>query len=416
MLKNKIKRIAFTGPFSDVNFGDYAMLVNNIYTLDIKNITIFSYDYKFSNKINNDYLEEYNTDVVEVLLNSKYGGTIENVPSTPVELLNEVKNYDDLVTSIKNINVLVVNGGGYFNGLWSKPHRVEKLLKIMAPILVANQLNKKIIFTGNSYGPFAGYVDFFSSFLGGLKNITFGCRDNLYSPVWMNQIGINVSMLEYIPDDLFLIRKKILSRKKTYTVKKDDYIVMETYLPVDLIKSTAENLIEFSEKIFKKYKLRIVFLPFNLAHGGLDQARYLNTILNNYDFIDISKSGYLPVQDAVQIIKGAKLVISTRYHALVIALAFKIPIVTVLKDVMGDKRYYYNKNRGMLDVAFKDIPFDERIYLKLDYLEALRFISDDYKKIIKEQIENYGFQYEKNKKNLEKVHDVFFRRINNLEF
>ncbi|MBZ4646705.1 MAG: hypothetical protein JG777_2194 [Clostridia bacterium] len=412
-MKTQIKKIAFTGPFADVNFGDYAMLVNNIYDLDVRDIILFSYDDYFLNKIKNDYLNQFNVEITEVKLFDNHNKGAENHLITPIELLNKIKNYQEIAEKIEEADVLIVNGGGYFNGLWSKSHRIERLTKIMAPILVANQQKKRIVFTGNSYGPFGEDADFFACFFNVLDNVTFGCRDNLYSPMWLKQIGVNDEKLKYLPDDLFLINNNILIQKQSHSIVTQNYIVMETYLPLDFIKTNLEHFKNFSKKMFRKYGLSIVFLPFNLEHGGMHQAQFLNSVLDNYQFFDIAKKGYLPIQDAVEIIKGAELVVSTRYHALVIALAVGTPIISVLKDVMDDKRYYYNKNYGMLRQGLKGIPFDERYYLRLDYLDALDFIADNFNTIINLQNHNYNSQYISNKEKLKLVRKNYLETISN---
>ena len=355
-MKSKTKKIGFTGPFSDINFGDYAMLINNIYDLDIKDIILFSYDNYFLNKIKSDYLGEYNVEIKEIeLFDYPIHISAENKIITPIELINRIKNYQELSKKINEIDVLLVNGGGYFNGLWSKPHRIEKLIKIMAPILLANQQKKSIYFTGNSYGPFWNDREFFACFFSFLDDVTLGSRDNLYSPMWLRQIGVNDKNIKFLPDDLFFINNALINQKPSYRITSQNYIVMETYLPLDFIKNNLEHFKLFSKRIYDKYGLSIVFLPFNLEHGGLQQGKFLSTVLDNYEFYDISNIGYLPIQDAVDIIKKARLVISTRYHALVVALAVKTPVINIIKDVNKDKRYYYNKNYGLLKQVFKGI-------------------------------------------------------------
>lgn len=42
-----IKSIAVCGPFSDINLGDYAMLINNLIDIDFHQAYVFSYDEKF---------------------------------------------------------------------------------------------------------------------------------------------------------------------------------------------------------------------------------------------------------------------------------------------------------------------------------------------------------------------------------
>lgn len=404
------KKIAFTGPFADVNFGDYAMLVNNIYDLDAKDVTLFSYDDVFLSRIQNDYLNKFNVEIVEVKLHKKSGNeTVSCASITPIELLHKVENYQEIVARLEDIDVLIVNGGGYFNGLWSMPHRIERLTKIIIPILIANRLGKEIFFTGNSYGPFEQDANFFTCFFGVLENTTLGCRDNLYSPMWLKQIGVDDKKLKYIPDDLFVVNESLLNKSRVHAILAKKYIVMETYLPLDFIKSNLDFFKNFSERLFNKYGLAIVFLPFNLGHGGLDQAEYLASVFTNYEYFDISKCGYLPIQDTFEIIRNAELVISTRYHAFVVALSVGTPAISVLKDVMNSKSYYYNKNYGMLKQVLKDIAFDERYYLRLDYLDAIDFVAENFTSIVEFQRRNYNATYVLNKNNLNTIRKNFLK-------
>lgn len=41
-------KIGFSGPYCTANFGDWAMLVNNMYDLDDHEYTIFTYSSQFS--------------------------------------------------------------------------------------------------------------------------------------------------------------------------------------------------------------------------------------------------------------------------------------------------------------------------------------------------------------------------------
>ncbi|WP_396027408.1 polysaccharide pyruvyl transferase family protein [Aerococcus urinaeequi] len=48
----------------------------------------------------------------------------------------------------------------------------------------------------------------------------------------------------------------------------------------------------------------------------------------------------------LHILLHAEMVITSRYHALVLSIANKVPILSMMKDGVGDKRYYYNKKGG----------------------------------------------------------------------
>ena len=44
-----------------------------------------------------------------------------------------------------------------------------------------------------------------------LKNPVIGSRDNLLSPMWANQIGIDKDKIEFIPDD-FIVNEKLINK------------------------------------------------------------------------------------------------------------------------------------------------------------------------------------------------------------
>jgi len=93
-------RVGFVGPFGDSNFGDYGMLINNIYDIKAKDITIFSYNIPLISKLAQKYLNNYNLSLCEVNIvaepnlmvthNCKeYAIEYNNYPDTPFEILKK---------------------------------------------------------------------------------------------------------------------------------------------------------------------------------------------------------------------------------------------------------------------------------------------------------------------------------------
>ena len=409
------KTVGITGPISEINFGDYAMLINNLYDLGVKNVIIFSYNSGFSKQIVDEYLLDFNVEIIEIYLNTmdgpkasevanKVGYLPFNFPTvTPIDVMYNIKNIDELKKKISEIDLLLVNGGGYFNHLWNNSlWRSSMLQKIIAPILVANQQNKKIVFTGNGIGPFEQSEEFFNYFFNYLKAPVIAVRDRMYSSVYLKRIGYTEDKINFIPDDLYIINSKIINLplKQTLNLDGRKYIILELYYSLEELEMYMDNIKEFSKQMFEKYKLSIVFVPFDFDRGGMWQGELLSKELKNFYLYDLNNVGYLPIQDLIQLIKGSELVVCSRYHALVLSIGNAVPVVNTIKKVCDDHRYYLNKNYGLLEYAFENINFDELKFLKIDFLQTLEFISNNFKEIIDYQktiFESNVFLENKNK-------------------
>ncbi|MDQ0644573.1 polysaccharide pyruvyl transferase family protein [Microbacterium murale] len=402
--------IGFTGPYSDVNFGDYAMLVNNVYALDAQDTTIFVYDRPFVEKIRDDYFEDRQVRLVEVKLRrGAFSSGRDTRFLTPMEILREIENIDEVTAAVAGMDTLYVNGGGYFNSLWTQPHRIERLVQIIAPALVAATMNVPVVFTANGYGPFRGDTEFFASFFGSLPNARFGARDTILSPHWLNQAGVHPEQIHTLPDDLLFIDERLAPTREPQT---DRYVVIETYLPTDFIADNLAHFERFVQRMANDHELRVVFVPFNVGHGGVDQGRLLAERLDGVEMFDITERGYLPIEDAVALVRDAELVISSRYHAVILALSVGTPFVSVLKDVLGDKQYYYGKNVGALEGVLEGQPHDLRDYFFMDYVEGLNAVVDDFEGITRRQRENHSAAFPRTGTKLRAARETYLKGAN----
>lgn len=81
-----------------------------------------------------------------------------------------------------------------------------------------------------------------------------------------------------------------------------------------------------------------------------------------YSRVNISRllgRGYFSIQDVLHIFCDVEMVIRSRYNALVLSIANKVPILSVMKDRVGDKIYYYNKIEGGIQQVFDGLDIDE---------------------------------------------------------
>lgn len=342
-------RVGFTGPYADVNFGDYAMLVNNIADLGVDELTVFSYDDGFLRRLMSDYCPDLDPRIVAVELDDlPEGRGLTERPITGMEVLALLRNEDQVRSALEGVDVLVVNGGGYLNELWARPHRQMRLLQILAPAMLAAEMGKRVVFSANGIGPFADSLDSMANLLAGLPTATLTVRDRLYSPMWARRLGVAEGRLRHAPDDLLLIHESLRSREpRIVGAPRRPYVVVETYQPVDQLRADLARWRAFVECMADRHDCDVVFLPLHLGAGGVDQALLLHDELG-LPWVDIREVGYLPIEDAVALVSGAELVISGRYHALVLALAAGTPVLSVVREVAGDLGYYYSKNAGVL--------------------------------------------------------------------
>lgn len=130
------KIIGFVGPFCDTNYGDYAMLVNNYYSMAVSQSVVFVND--DSEASLNEILSYYNmkSDVCRVSINEGISEYLGNYPFTPLEIVNSCLNVFEVEKKLESIDLLVVSGGGMFNDLWNFPHRRKRLFSVLSTIFI----------------------------------------------------------------------------------------------------------------------------------------------------------------------------------------------------------------------------------------------------------------------------------------
>lgn len=416
-------KIAITGPLADKNLGDYGMFINNLYDMSKENkYVVFSYNGSFVQNLKSDFLQDYDVNFIDVKLAEKVKlnfnlieelkkirrtllGTSRKKIPTPLELLNRCLNIRQLESEIESIDVLLVSGGGYFNDLWFEWERNDDLFKIIIPILIASRMNKKVVFTANGYGPFDSSQHFYEMIFAESKNAIFGCRDKKLSPMYLSSVGVNT--VEYLPDDLYIVNSKIEFSEENCYKKYGDYVIFEQYGDVKKLKNNIDkikSLVEF----LKNKKLNLVFLTFDIDEQTTTFLK--ENIKQENFFIFEYESGYLKINDAVGLIKNSKLVICNRYHALVLSITHKVPVINVIKPVY-DLRYYYNKNVGLLDNAFEGLYYDYGLFVKESISEVVDVILSDFDNMLMQQMALYqSNEFDLNKTALADVRNAFFNK------
>ncbi|MGH2108691.1 hypothetical protein [Aerococcus urinaeequi] len=86
------------------------------------------------------------------------------------------------------------------------------------------------------------------------------------------------------------------------------------------------------------------------------------------------------------------MVITSRYHVLVLSIANKVPILSVMKDEVGEKRYYYNKNGGLIQQVFDGLDIDETRLMKRNFTDAFELVKENFTNLVAEQQNHYASQ------------------------
>jgi len=392
---NNDLKMGFVGAFGDANFGDYAMLVNDICAIHAKENYIFTYNEKLSKQLETAYLRDKIINIVmvqsryqaEKTLGDKYSIQYDDTVMTPLEVLESIEEIDILREKISEIDSLYVVGGGFFNRVWNASHRKAKLLIIMAVIILADEERKPIIFGGNTFGPFDESTRFFAAFFSSLKNARYATRDDVFSPACMRSIGL-CEPITILPDDLYFIDAKLIQAAHRPDIDKllpEKYIVLELYASIDEIKDKINAIKVFCAYMKDTYCLDTVFVPLDQGYGGEIQGEILSEKIEQMTYIGFFENEFRKIEDLQYIVKNASIVLCQRYHLFVVALSQNVPVIHIQKKVCGDQRYYYCKVKGVLDEIFKSQIFKISDFMVTDIYEGLNLLKQSFNECVLQQ-------------------------------
>jgi len=371
------------------NFGDYAMLINDIrtfYSIN-KNIKIKIFSYKVDNtrcNINNnlsDITDQLDIEVVPDLTDSSvdqcefekiwqetYNGDLSKVNSTFIKNINEC-------------DKIIFMGGGYINNNWRC-----KNITFMIAINCAKILGKSVYFLANTIGPLdEKYKNIVGESLQFVESIMI--RDNsIFSEKILNDIGYKNIIKG--PDDFFFVQPKYYNN----IYNKSNYIVIELMLLIRRSKKGAlyvlDELAKFMNFIIENEHKNVILVNFH--KGDRDGDKFINmlySLINNKDKVYIEKN----IDDIYRIndmYQKCDFSLSFRYHPLVIALGNKKPCLGIITDTDG---YYSSKfggaisNLGLdIDELTMDIQELSYEYLKLKYeniKKGFKLNEDKYKEL-----------------------------------
>lgn len=363
-------KIGFTGATGCVDFGDYAMLANNIHQIlelsPSAEFCVFTYNHANTQAALSANGVLKHCSIVEDVL-AVMGEAYGNVPNSALKKENITAinqkwkslfyacvdrniptELSSLLSALESCDVLLFNGGGYLNKNWL--FRVYAFLVI---ILLARHVGTRVVMLPQTYGPFAKETQAEVGYAFQLVDL-FYCRDRIFSEAVLRSLNVNDAKIHFAIDDLFLLSKPLAAAD--LWVPEDALFVqlhkqMRSQIP-NLIKGVAlliENM--YRDGLIKE----VVFVVFH--HSGDNELSIAQEIIGELpDMIPFSVRG--PDWNAGNLIGGfsdAKAVLCSRYHPLVIALRQQTPVVNLLAaDNTGSYEYYSAKNYGICEYVGVD--------------------------------------------------------------
>ena len=353
-----MKNIGFYGATGSNDFGDYAMMVHNI--LQIIHVEEEAHIYIFSpNKYNTLHnlcenmdwstIKKHITIVDELRWSykNKYLRFLEKVLRLKhIEVLQK-RNFEkllkgdlkqvpfDFIELIKNIDVLIFNGGGYVQHNW-----FDKNIIFLASCVIAKQHGVKVYFLGNSIGPMFKYNYYLEKTLPFIDKILL--RDGVN---YSKQVLDSYNFKNYIigTDDLLFVNDY-------YDVKPElsEYVVIELMFYIQKAKKgdrfILNELVDFINFISKNKNVLLI----NFDCNDISATQYMRFLMDNVN--DKSKIFIKENVDNIFEVFGyykyAVFSLSFKYHPIILSLGSNVPCIGIICDTDG---YYESKMKGAFD-------------------------------------------------------------------
>lgn len=302
----------------------------------------------------------------------------------------------DIVIDMMGISYVGDSAGNYLEGLNS-----------YSSYFYAKKHKKPFVRFIQSFGPFnKWYVRMFAK--NEFKHLPFIFARGKQSAYYCSSIAKNTKVYDF-PDIAILLKSDkgyVETFLKNNNLVESKYIVVSPSLVIESISgdnnvSVGNNYIEsfflFLSELIKKGE-NIVFLPHmhsnSLAKSDKDIAKKIINKLNSYKCYLVEDE--INAMEAKSIISNSKLVITSRYHALVAAVSTNIPSIAIGWNTKYiDLMQYYGRDEFVLDARrYNPLELSKEVLGLVDEL-----CEDSNLKI------NMHFQ-KKNEKRLNKAFDL----------
>lgn len=354
-------KIGFYGATGSFDFGDYAMMIHNlqlisakiadvqfdIYTpnkyITLKNLYENLLDKTLLKRINiidgpsllNDGKSRLKNLLALKLFKSDYvlSSKFHKLANGNIDVLNS-----EFVDSIKAVDLLLFNGGGFLQQSWG-----QKNILFFSAIKAAKHFNKPIHFLGCSIGPMGRFEKYLAETIHDVTSILL--RDgNNYSAKRIEKY--RYGKYEIGPDDLLFVCDFYDQIKPVV----DNYIVIEIMSWIGKSKKGIQYVLtelnKFVNYITEKENKNVILISFDDTDSkGIE---YINWIYNNADSQDkiLRYTKINNIYDVFSIYRYCCYSLSFKYHPIILALGCNKPCSAVICD---DDGYYEGKMFGAFD-------------------------------------------------------------------
>lgn len=395
-------KIGFSGPYCTANFGDWAMLVNNMYDLGDHEYTIFTYSSQFPHDVINYYFKDRKIHMCEVKVDSN---KTNSKPLNLLDCINACCNKHELVKRIKNLDMLIVSGGGWLNDKWCG--RLAHFYRVIIPVLLSKQYCVPVKFMSQGIGPIVETKEtmrWFFNYVG--QNTIVALRDEFCSSSYLNEIS-NLRT-RYVPDDLCVINRRLLKDK--HEIISEPYALFIINEPIENLSQYKEMFVKFCDFLDRSFGYKSIFLSFDLVGYGEDQSIYLNNSVKDSILVNIGNKKYLPISVVNQYINKAQFIVTGRYHAAVLALQCKTPFFVKLDTDF--ESYAFAKAHGIIDKYLDKISYEDNWFFYNAWEELFNNLSSNLNAMLNCQNKIFSSKaFKKNIDNLEMRRNAYIQDI-----
>lgn len=260
-----------------------------------------------------------------------------------------------------------------------------------------------------TFGPFNVSRDMFLNFFAYIQgNCTFVTRDIFYSEKYLKMFGIQNFCNSC--DDLFFLHESLNDVDDKPEVE-GKYVLLEFFMHTNDIESHVPVIKEIQDFVKEYFDAKLVFVPLDKDFGGSIQGGILKKWIPEIVVYDVfNETSFLPIKKMENIVKNSQFVICQRYHLLLTALRNSVPCMQMLKDVCGNKQYYFNKAYGLLSYMFGNKIKEE--YFLLESFASFKLKMNDMNEILDYQKQMFAEMQKTKDEKIKKRNELIKDLIN----